>query len=368
MRMRILYGVFGYGRGHATRALSVVPELRERHEVVLLAGGDAYDALVPEHPVVRIPTLRYEYGADGKRSLSRTFVENLGHVADVVFRGPGYREVARVIRDFRPDVALCDSEPWLHAASARLGVPRISFDHFGVLAYCRPPLPWHDRLRSLRDVWAYRTLMGRPDRVIVSSFYDAGARDERIRFVGPILRPAVLARRAVRGDHLLVYLNRGAWQLTPRVQAALQGLGAPVVVYGTDRRGDDGPVSFRPPSNDGFLDDLATCRAVFSTAGNQLVGEALWLGKPMLVMPENTVEQRLNAAAVERLRIGIQVRLEHVDAPLIAGFFRQAETFAGTIKAAVSDGRADALDAIERFAQELYRADRAPVRRVWEPA
>jgi hypothetical protein len=37
--MRILYGVFGYGRGHATRALSVLPELMERHEVTVLAGG-----------------------------------------------------------------------------------------------------------------------------------------------------------------------------------------------------------------------------------------------------------------------------------------------------------------------------------------
>lgn len=63
--MRILYGVFGYGRGHATRALSVLPELRERHEVLLLAGGDAYDAIAPEHPVVRVPTLRYEYATNG---------------------------------------------------------------------------------------------------------------------------------------------------------------------------------------------------------------------------------------------------------------------------------------------------------------
>jgi hypothetical protein len=67
--VRIVYGVFGYGRGHATRALSVLPELLQRHDVVVLAGGDAYDALAPELPVVRVPTLRYSYGGDGKRSL-----------------------------------------------------------------------------------------------------------------------------------------------------------------------------------------------------------------------------------------------------------------------------------------------------------
>jgi uncharacterized protein (TIGR00661 family) len=366
--VRILYGVFGYGRGHATRALSVLPHLRERHEVLLLAGGDAYDALAPEHPVVRIPTLRYEYGADGQRSLSRTLGENLKHVADVVFGGPEYREVARSAREFRPDVALCDAEPWSHAVAARLRIPRISFDHFGVLAYSRPPIPWHDRLRSLRDVLAYRSLMGRPDRIIVSSFYDAGGRDARVRFVGPILRAEVLARRPTRGEHLLVYLNRGAWQLTASVERALRALGLPVVVYGTDRRGDDGQLTFRAPSNGPFLDDLAGCRAVFSTAGNQLVGEALWFGKPMLVMPENTVEQRLNAAAVEALGIGRRVRQADVNAEAVASFVRDADRYRETMRGAVRDGRVEALAAIERFAHELHAARPVAVRPAWEPA
>src|SRR5271165_3138327 len=206
--MRIVYGVFGYGRGHATRALSVLPDLRRQHDVVILAGGDAYDAIAPEHPVVRIPTLRYEYSADGTRSLSRTLRENMSHVGDVVFGGSGYREVARLVRDVRPHVAICDAEPWSHAVAARLGVPRISLDHFGVLAYCRPPVAWGDRLRSCRDVLAYRALMGRPDRIIVSSFYEGGGHDARIRFVGPLLRPEVLQRRSERGDYLLVYFNR----------------------------------------------------------------------------------------------------------------------------------------------------------------
>lgn len=366
--MRILYGVFGYGRGHATRALSVLPELCERHDVLLLAGGDAYDSIAPEHPVVRVPTLRYEYGSSGRRSLSRTLGENLKHVTDVTLWGEAYREVARRICEFQPDVAICDAEPWSHAAAERLGIPRISFDHFGVLAYCRPPIPWYDRVRSLRDVLAYRALMGRPDRIIVSSFYRGGAHDARVRFVGPILRPEVLQRRPTSGDHLLVYLNRGAWQLTPRVEAALRALGIPVVVYGTDRRGDDGRLSFRAPANEAFLDDLASCRAVFSTAGNQLVGEAVWLGKPMLVTPEHTVEQRLNAAAVEREGIGRCVRHRDIDAATIASFLAAADGYRETMRHAAHDGRAEAILAIEGFARELRGRRAWPVRRALEPA
>jgi uncharacterized protein (TIGR00661 family) len=351
--MRILYGVFGYGRGHATRALSVLPELRRRHEIVLVAGGDAYDQLSPEHEVVRIPTLHYEY-ADGKRSLSRTLGENMKHLADIVFSGPGYGEVARLVRELRPDAAICDAEPWLHTASARLGVPRISFDHFGVMAYCRPPIPVRDRLRSVRDVWAYRALMGRPDRVIVSSFYDGGARNERIRFVGPLLRPEVLARQPSRGDHLLVYLNQGVRQLTPRVEAALRAADARVVIYGVaGRTGDDGNLSFQPPSNGPFLDHLASCRAVVSTAGNQLVGEAIYFRKPMLVFPENTVEQRLNAAHVRSLGIGALTTADTFAAADITSLLAREETYRSAMARVARDGRAESLAAIEHFVREI---------------
>ncbi|MEO1232096.1 MAG: glycosyltransferase family protein, partial [Myxococcota bacterium] len=43
--MRILYGVHGYSRGHATRAAAVLSELVKEHEVLIFAGADAYDLL-----------------------------------------------------------------------------------------------------------------------------------------------------------------------------------------------------------------------------------------------------------------------------------------------------------------------------------
>jgi uncharacterized protein (TIGR00661 family) len=357
--------VFGYGRGHATRALSVLPELMDRHETTVLAGGDAYDTLAPHFPVTRVPTLRYEYAANGKHWLSRTLSENVKHITDILFSGPGFREVRRQMSELRPDVVISDAEPWTHTAAARLRIPRISFDHYGVLAYCRPRIPWGDRLRSCRDVWAYRWLMGRPDRIIVSSFYEGERHDARIRFVGPLLRPEVLARRSTDGQHLLVYLNRGGWQLTPRIEAGLRSLGVPVVVYGTARVGEDGPLSFRPASNEGFLDDLASCRAVFSTAGNQLVGEAQWFGKPMLVTPENTVEQRLNAASVLRLGIGEAIDHDCVEGSTLRAFFGRVSGYRRANLPAVRDGRAAAIAAIEGFARELRVSRARAQQRAW---
>jgi uncharacterized protein (TIGR00661 family) len=367
--VRIIYGVFGYGRGHATRALSVLPELKRRHDVVILAGGDAHDAISPHYDAIRIPTLRYGYSPDGRRSLSRTLGENVRHMGDIVLGGEGLGEVVRVLNDVRPAVCICDAEPWTHAAAARAGVPRISFDHFGILAYCRPPIPWGDRLRSFRDVSAYRALMGKPDRIIVSSFYDGGATDPRIRFVGPLLRPEVLRARPTVGDHVLVYLNRGAYQFTPRVEHALRDVGTPIIVYGTPRRGTDGRLTYREPGNESFIRDLASCRSVFSTAGNQLVGEAIWFNKPMLVMPEHTVEQRLNAAALERLGIGMQVQRTEIDGATIRRFLETEDVFRKSMRHALRDGRAEAIVALETFARELASARPArAATRAWKLA
>jgi len=360
---RIVYGVHGYGRGHATRSLSVLPELRRNHEVLIMAGGEAYAAIWPDLPVVRIPTLGYYYGRRGRRSNWQTFKRNLPAVLDLILRGPAFQMVLDAVRDFRPDVIISDAEPYTHRVGRRLHIPRIGFDHFGVMAYCKPPLPFGDRLLSRRDVLVYKALMGQPQRVIVSSFYDAPPARRGVCVVGPMLRPQVLNLQPKRGGYILVYLNNGAHQFTPRVEAALRGLDCRVLVYGTQRQGSLANLDFRPPSNLPFIEDLAGCRAVISTAGNQLVGEALHLGKPMLVMPEDCVEQRLNGSELERMGIGMRIAQRALTTAVIQRFLTNEDLYLQQVRRHRRDGRAEALTAIERFIAELtgQRRSREPV-------
>jgi uncharacterized protein (TIGR00661 family) len=351
--MRIVYGVFGYGRGHATRALGLLPELLRRHEVLVLAGGDAQAALNPAYPVVEIPTLRFVYGRSGKRSNPATLGTNFGPVWDLLTEGPRFRKLRDRVRSFSPDVAICDADPWTHRVAAWLHVPRISLDHFGVLAYCRPPIAPADRIRAQGDIRIYRMLMGRPARIIVSSFYPSPALDRRVVSIGPILRDEVRSLQPSQGEHLLVYLNNGASQLTPQVAEALRATALPMRVYGTPWRGADGTLELRPPSTLGFLADLASCRAVISTAGNQLVGEAMALGKPLLVKPEDSVEQRLNADAVTRMGIGRQVGHGELTSRAIHEFLAEGDRYRTAALAQVRDGRAEALAALGRFMRQL---------------
>jgi uncharacterized protein (TIGR00661 family) len=359
--MRIVYGVFGYGRGHTTRALAVLPWLEARHDVHLFAGGMAHEMLSAERTVTRVPCLSYRY-INGKMDVRATLERNAAQVIDVLTGGPQLQAVVEAMRALQPDAAICDVDPFSHRAAAILGIPRISFDHYGILAHCRPPIPLSDRLRHARDVLAYRVLTGNPQRIVVSSFYDAPPRRKDVLCVGPLLREAVHRVRPSRGEHLLAYFNQPAL-FSSRVEAVLAAVGVPVLVYGTDRRGSAGNLEFRAPADKQFLDELARCRAVVGTAGNQLVGEALHFGKPILVMPESSVEQRVNAAAIARLGIGMQRCHHRLSLADLREFLDREQQYRDRTRWHVRDGRAEAVAAIEAFLSDLVRPTTRPTTR-----
>jgi len=334
------------------RALAVLPELTRRHDILVLAGDNAYDALAADYNVTRIPTLTFVMRPSGRRSAWRTIKRNLPGILDFKLNGPASDLIAQTVEAFAPDVMISDSEPWTHHVARRLRVPRISFDHFAVLAYCKWPMPWPDRLRCQFEAFAYRRLMSIPERMVVASFFDAPPRRDGLKVVGPVLRPAVREMAATDGQHLLVYFSNGHKNYTPRVHNALTALDRPVWVYGAPREGTDGNVQFRAISNTQFVIDLASCHAVFATAGNQLISEAMHFGKPLLLMPEDSLEQRLNALTVERLAYGLHAPRAKVSVELVARFLAGRDQFADNLPAA-RNGQAEAIAAIEQYAAEL---------------
>jgi len=212
---------------------------------------------------------------------------------------------------------------------------------------------------GILDRLTYRWLMRSPERVLVSSFFDAPPELNGVRVVGPILREQLLATPPSSGEHVLAYFNQGSVQLSDALLDALAQAGPEIRLYGTRHVGSRGTLQFRPPGLDPFLADLAACRAVISTAGNQLVGEAMALGKPLLVLPEATVEQRLNAREIVRLGIGEQLSLSALTAESIGQFLARAPVYAQRCRERAHDGRVEAIQILEHWLGELTRRPRA---------
>lgn len=357
--MKIAYGVMGYGRGHAMRTAAVLPALMAEHEITVFAGDDAYDVLAPQFPCVRIPTLGYRYNARGGHSWPQTIAQNFTPMSDLLLRGPGARSVEREFRIRGIELVISDSEAWTHRAAQRLRLPRIGFDHVGVIAYCKPHFPSELWLAGRRDAWAYRYLMGEPERILISSFYPAEPSKSSTKIIGPLLREAVRSCLPTRGDYLLAYFNKGQHLYQESVDRALRLLDLPVVVYGTARRGRCDNLEFRAPSNEGFVRDLAGCKAVIATAGNQLIGEAIHFGKPILALPENAFEQRLNAWMIEQMGVGRRADIRTFSPSDVDRFLSDCETFRERTTEYAQDGRADAVDTLGRFIEELKSATRS---------
>lgn len=362
--MRIAYGVMGYGRGHAMRTGAVLPALMAEHEVIVLAGGDAHEVLAPQFPTVRIPTLGYVYDDGGHHSVRRTMTRNLAPMRDLLLHGPEMTRVEDELRERDIDLVISDSEAWTHRAAERMRIPRISFDHVGIIAWCKPHFPPDLWMKGMRDAAGYRMLMGDPQRILISSFYPAEPRLPGTRIIGPLLRDVVVDTPATDGDYLLVYLNKGEHLYRPNVDRALRLLDMPVVVYGTPYRGRVDNLDFRAPDNNAFVHDLAGCRAVLSTAGNQLLGEAIHFGKPVLTLPESAFEQRLNSYMVERMGVGMRGDLHRLTPSDIDRFLGNDAYYRSNMRAHARNGRVEAIDTLQQFIDELRR-DGLGTRRSW---
>ncbi len=349
---KIFYSMAGEGRGHAARVRSMVEELRHEHELVLFAPDQAYEFLTPRYPagfpnveVRRIPGLRFHY-TRGRLDLTRSVACGLGYL----WKMPGLvRQLKRVIRDEQPDLVIADFEPSLPRAARACGVPFVSLNHQHFLVACD--------LSSLPlALQGYARLMGLAVRAhhpgqaatIVSSFFRAPLLRgyENVVQVGPLLRPEIrnFANSArTRGDYLLSYLRPS----TPnRVLELLKLAGREVRIYGlsgNDAAGDpppDGPLRFRRLSERTFAEDLAGCAAVIGAAGNQTLGEALYLGKPVLALPEERHhEQLINAHFLRQMGAGDFETIESAEARHLGSFLERLDEFA-----AAADRQHERLD------------------------
>lgn len=354
---RLFYSMSGEGRGHATRVRAITDELRARHQLTLFAPGNAYDLLAPAYAgtdvaVEQIPGLCFYYTRQGKLDHLRTARGNLGYLSR--FRQLR-EEMERRIQVEAADVVLTDFEPALPRAARRRGVPFISLNHqHFLIVNDLSALPAYLRRHAWFMSQVVRRYYSGQALTIVSSFYFPPLRKEfrgRVVQVGPILRPAVLAAPRENGGHLLAYIRKFA---PDNLLAAFRSAAMPVRLYGLGEKPADGNISYHRIDEENFLRDLGTCQALVTTAGNQLVGEALYLGKPVLALPERgNYEQYINAFYLREEGGGDWALLEEVTPRTLGEFLSTLDTYRARIDSPRYHGNGLAIAAVEEFLQTL---------------
>lgn len=363
--MRILYGVAGEGMGHATRSRVFLGDLVADHEVLVVASGRAHDYLAQHFPQVREIlgfSLAYE---DNAIRRWETVTQNL---RGAVGRWPAQvRSFYEVARDFRPEVVVSDFESFVLTVARRERVPAVSVDNIMMLDRCR-----HDEGIIGGDTLDFelarqiaRTKAAGLHWAVVPTFFRPPLRRHATSLVAPVLREAVLAAHAEKGEHLLVYQTAAGSETLVRT---LHKTGLPCRLYGVrrDLTEDltDGELVYRPFSESVFLEDLRTARGVIAGGGFSLLSECVYLHKPALSIPvAGQFEQTLNARYLERLGYG-----EYAEAPsedAVLAFLERIPDHERRLLSYSQDGNAEALAALrEQLARiasgEAVRGRKAP--------
>lgn len=301
--MKILYGVVGEGMGHAMRSRVVLEHLlAEGHELEIMASGRATEFLSRRFEGVnRIHGLHMIYEENRVRRGKTLWSNVLSGATGLPQNIAAYFEL---IKEFRPEVVISDFESWTYLYAKAHRLPIISIDNMQIINRCtHPEEVLADHEASFQVTKAFiKSKLPFCDHYLVTTFFYPPVRKERTTLVPPILRPEILAADRRSGEHLLVYQTAEGYE---GLSETLAQTGLECRIYGM-RRGIteeqvDRNLRYRPFSEQGFIDDLASCRGVIAGGGFTLMGEAVYLRKPMLAVPlALQFEQMLNARYLER--------------------------------------------------------------------
>ncbi|MFM8635228.1 MAG: glycosyltransferase family protein [Planctomycetia bacterium] len=350
---RIVISLCGEGRGHASRVATLVEQLVTDHEVLVYTSADAYaflsrlcQGLEGRVEVREIPGIVFQYSG-GRLDVMRSIAAGLDYQARTL--GPLVDRLIGELDAFDAELAITDFEPALPRAASRRGIPLISVDHqHFLLAYDLDALPWALQWNAWfmsHAVWLY---VAEATDIVVSAFFRPPLRRgwEHVVQVGPLLRSSITRAVPADGGFVLSYLRRH----TPfSTVEALADCGMPVKVYGLGRREPVGGISFHAIDEPRFVEDLAGCSAVVAAAGNQLIGEALHVGKPLLVLPERAhAEQMMNAHFLAGMGCGEFTPLEELAHGRVRSFLEGRERFAAALAGVAGrmDGTAEVLRVI----------------------
>ncbi len=346
---KIVYALSGQGRGHTSRAMAVSDELRAQgHEIVYCCGGTARDILdAAGEPVVAVPPLRQVLEGNQVRFVDtiRSNWNSITRLNEIV------DDLADAFADFRPDLVITDFEAFSHRAADRLNVPVLSFNHQQIITETRYDLPIKYRIDAAISSVVVRLIApSHPRHLLITSFFFPPLKDPlRTTLIAPIIRPGIESIAPQSGDHVLVYYNS-----TDGAEHVLQTLGdveASFIVYNFTKPANAERyhnVQFKEPCIDEFLKDLASSRSVISTAGFTLISEALYLGKPLLVVPNRGIfEQTLNALFLQRNGLGAAVFDQPLTPDDVITFLSHHKSYEARLLDRATSGNKDAIACIE---------------------
>jgi uncharacterized protein (TIGR00661 family) len=307
--MKVLFIVQGEGRGHMTQALSLSQVLaRQGHRLCAVLVGKSQSRVIPKFFLERIgaPVSVFDspnFKPDSRRkgvSILGTFLEN-------VRRFPSFLRSMRclhhALRSHQPDVVVnfYDIMAAIYCALWRPKPKMICIAHQYLMLHPDFVFPKGKRI-AIRAMLLYSRVCawGADSRAALSFRKMEDLPEQKLVVMPPLLRAELRRLRPSQEDFILVYvLNDGYAENLAEAHLAHPEL---KILGFWDRNGAPETMTyrenlvFRQLDDVAFLDAMSRCKGLVSTAGFESVCEAMYLGKPVYMVPTgHQIEQHCNA-------------------------------------------------------------------------
>ena len=342
--MKYLFIIQGEGRGHLTQAMTLERLLRSRgHEVVEMLVGRSETRTLPAFftagvnaPVTYFESINFVSASKDKRpDALKSVLFNIAISPKFI---PSISLIRTRIKESGADIVVNFYEllGTIAYGLTLKKIPMVCIGHQFLFLHEDMRMPEFGYEGHLALNLFSRAIAAGASKLLALSFRPMPD-DGRLVVVPPLLRPEVLAYRDSPefrdGDYILGYmLNAGFAEEVRTWHSAHPSVPlhffwdnadeAPVKVV-------DDTLSFYYLDDKEFLRQMAGCRAYASTAGFESICEAMYLGKPLMMVPSH-IEQKCNAydatrfcAAVEADKFDLSVLLDFAE----SGRFHRDENF-----------------------------------------
>jgi uncharacterized protein (TIGR00661 family) len=311
--MNILYGVPGEGMGHATRSKVIIEHLLKKHNVKVVSSDRAFQFLDKSFPN-RVQEIKGFHFAFKNAEISKrgTFMLNLKAAPKNVVHN--FSKYVSIHKSFKPDVVISDFESFTYFFAKYFDIPIISIDNMQVINRCELDIdiPKLEKKNYKLAKAIVKAKVPGCDQYLISTFFDVKVRKKNTALIPPIIREAILNAKVSNGNHILMYQTSSTLTGVKKIVHQLPDVKFYVYGFGIDEQ--DKNVTFKAFSEDGFVKDLASAKAVITNGGYSLISEAIYLKKPIYSFPiKGQFEQYMNAAYIDRMGYGRHFEELNVD-------------------------------------------------------
>jgi len=333
---KILIGICGLGNGHINRQKSIINKLIERgHQIILFVTKENIKTLDQIFPsikkiIVKIPWVYCDQkGINFKKTKARYLRDGLDW----------YREMLSVFIkvqqefDGNPDLVITDYEPNSAQFSYATGLPLICFEQQSkFMGYKFENI---GKFSPNEEISRLNYFFPTAKKRYVPSFFpleDQG--NYNVESIPPIIDQKASATK-VNFDKVVVYFSpygKKEKKFIDILNVLKRFQNYKFHIYSAEKFNKYSKYDnlfFKKISND-FKTDLIDCNFVISTAGHQLISEAINLNKPVLLSPFNTFEQNYNVKMVIKYSLG--EKFDPISTNKLLDFIDKLDYYRGKIK------------------------------------